>query len=288
MQVLAVFQRRRSRAGARHPPCDRPGSRDLPDLQARDIGAFRKAADDVAHARGVSVVLRNRSGDQVVATRVPPTAPLPTLPPEDFNARRAINAGRPYVSSVFTSGMTDPFLTRIVVPAMFGAGPAAETGYAVEIEIPPRLARSWLGDAATPAGWVVEIIGQNGTVVARNLDNDAYVGRGTVEDSFEEVHGLAGRWRGVALDGSFVTGAYTRLHLAEWIVAVGAPDRLLAGPLRRLAAPARGRRLAALCARPAAVDPDGPQHRARRGNAGGRGQRGRQRHGGDERAVAGA
>jgi two-component system, sensor histidine kinase len=99
-----------------------------PDLQARDIPAFRKAADDVAHARGVSVVLRNRTGDQVVATRVPPDAPLPTLPPEDFNARLAVNAGHPYVSSVFTSGMTDPFLTRIVVPAVFGAGRWGHSG----------------------------------------------------------------------------------------------------------------------------------------------------------------
>ncbi len=49
-----------------------------PVLQARDLRAFRQAADDVAHARGVSVVLRNRSGDQLVATRVPPDAPLPT------------------------------------------------------------------------------------------------------------------------------------------------------------------------------------------------------------------
>jgi PAS domain S-box-containing protein len=204
-----------------------------PDLQARDIAAFRHAADDVAHVQGVSVVLRNSAGDQLVATRVAPGAPLPTLPPEDFTGRRAIDAGQPYVSSIFTSGMTEPFLTRVVVPAVFGSGPAAAKGYAVEIEIPPELTRRWLEAGATPAGWVVEVIGQNGTVIARNIENAAYVGRGTVEDSFAEIHGLAGRWRGVALDGSFVTGAYTRLHLADWIVAVGAPDSLLAGPLRR-------------------------------------------------------
>ncbi|MEJ1978031.1 MAG: ATP-binding protein [Acetobacteraceae bacterium] len=204
-----------------------------PDLQARNLPAFRRAADDVAHTRGVSVVLRNGAGEQVVATRVPPGAPLPTLPPEDFNARLAINSGRPYVSSVFTSGMTDPFLTRVVVPAAFGAGPAAVPGYAVEIEIPPDLSRRWLDSSAAPAGWAVEIIGQNGTVVARNPENDAYVGRGTARDTFGDISGLAGQWRGVALDGSFVTGVYTRLRAADWIVAVGAPDKLLAGPLRR-------------------------------------------------------
>jgi hypothetical protein len=68
-----------------------------PTLAAGDLAAFRQAADELAASRKVDVLLRDPSGAQVVATRVPRGAPPPTLPPEDRQARAVVAANQPYV-----------------------------------------------------------------------------------------------------------------------------------------------------------------------------------------------
>jgi PAS domain S-box-containing protein len=201
-----------------------------PDLASRDLAGFRRAADQVAQDRGISVVLRNPSGAQMVATRVPIGVAPPLLPAEDPEARAAVNAGRSYVSDVFTSGMTHPFLMRVVVPATFGS----ETGWAVEIAFTPDQVRSWLNPDETPPHWAVTVVGSNGLIVARNRAHDDYVGRGTGRDQLGPVIGMTGDWRGELLNGSTIAGVYMRLPGTGWIVTVGAAEAALARPRQQL------------------------------------------------------
>ena len=211
-----------------------------PELASGNVAGFRRAADEVARDRGVSVVLRDRSGAQRVATRAPADAPPPSLPSEDPEARAAVRAGRSYVSNVFTSGMTDPFLMRVVVPATFGAEAAAEPGWAVEIAFTPEQVRHWLDAADTPPDWAVTVVGGNGIVIARNKAHADYVGRGTSRDELGPLNGLAGDWRGELLDGRMIAGIYRKLPGAGWIVTAGASEAALTRPrqvlLLRLAA----------------------------------------------------
>ena len=198
-----------------------------PSLTSADLVSFRQQADDVAQVRGVDVVLRDRTGAQLLATRVPPGAPLPTLPPEDREARAAINSGSTFVSDVYSSGMTHPFLARVVVPAPFGT----EAGYAVEIAFAPDVVSNWLNAKGLPSQWVVTVIGRNGLIVAHSGNPNDYVGRGTASNVFGPTDGLRGAWQGFDNAGQPLTGVYTRLS-AGWIVAVGAPNAVLARPMR--------------------------------------------------------
>ena len=201
-----------------------------PDLAGRDIPAFRRAAEQVARDRSVSVVLRNRAGAQIVATRVSPGAPLPRLPPEDPEARAAVDAGRSFVSNIFTSGMTDPFLVRVVVPAVFGG----ESGWAVEVAFTPDQVRRWLNPKETPPHWAVAVVGGNGLIIARNPAQVDYVGRGTAQDLLGPVAGLTGDWRGALLDGRVIAGIYMKLPGTDWIVTVGAAEATLARPRQQV------------------------------------------------------
>ena len=201
-----------------------------PDLAARDLAGFRRVADQVAQDRQVSVVLRDRGGAQVVATRVPVGAPLPMLPGEDPEGRAAVEAGRSYVSDVFTSGMTHPFLMRVVVPATVGG----EAGWAVEVAFTPDQVRGWLNSDETPVDWAVTVVGGNGLIVARNRAHQNYVGRGTSRDVLGPVSGRTGNWHGELLDGSTIAGVYMRLPGTDWIVTVGAAEAALAQPLQQL------------------------------------------------------
>ena len=202
-----------------------------PSLASRDLAGFRQEADELATARHVDVVLRDPAGAQVVATRVPRGTPPPTLPPEDRQARPVLAMNGAFVSDVYTSGMTHPFLTRIIVPAKLGSGPAAEPGFQLEIAFTAEAVSNWLNSSGLPARWFISVLGRNGIVVAHHPSPDQYVGRGTASDAFGALDGFSGPWQGFDLDGRPLTGVYTRLR-SGWTVVVGAPDKLLAQPTR--------------------------------------------------------
>jgi signal transduction histidine kinase len=202
-----------------------------PTLAAGDLTAFRQTADELAKSRKVDVLLRDPSGAQVVATRVPRDAPPPTLPPEDRQARAVLAANRPYVSDVYTSGMTHPFLTRVIVPAVLGSGKSAVPGYELEIAFTADVFSAWVNSGGLPKGWFISVLGRNGQVVAHSPNPDQYVGRGTATTMFGTLDGASGPWLGFDLDGKPVTGVYTPLPTG-WVVLVGAPDQVLAQPTR--------------------------------------------------------
>ena len=202
-----------------------------PSLAARDLPAFRQDADELAASRGMDVVLRDPAGNQVVATRVARGAVPPTLPPEDRQARPALAANHAFVSDVYTSGMTHPFLTRLIVPARLGSGSLAEGGYELEVAFTADAVAAWLNVAGLPPRWFISVLGRNGLVVARHPRPGDYVGRGTATDAFGRQDGLSGPWQGFDLDGKPLSGVYTRLQTG-WTVVVGAPDTLLAQPTR--------------------------------------------------------
>jgi two-component system sensor kinase FixL len=201
-----------------------------PDLATADFTAFHRAAAQVAEDRGVDVVLRNRSGAQIVATRVPAGVSPPLLPAEDPEARRAVDGGQSYLSDLYASGMSHPFMVRVVVPATVGG----ESGWAVEVGFTPEQVRNWLNLDGTPAGLAVEVVGGNGLVIARNLGQSDYVARGTSHDTLAPVRGLTGEWHGELLNGSIISGVYMRLPGTAWIVAVGTEDAIFEQPRRIL------------------------------------------------------
>ncbi len=202
-----------------------------PSLGARDLASFRQEADELAAARRVDVVLRDPSGAQIVATRVPRGSAPPTLPPEDRQARPALAANRAFVSDVYTSGMTHPFLTRVIVPARLGSGATAEPGYQLEIAFTPETVASWVNATGLPPRWFISVLGRNGMIVAHHPRPGEYVGRGTGSDLFGEQDGFVGPWQGFDLDGSPLSGIYTQLD-SGWTVVVGASDTVLAQPAR--------------------------------------------------------
>ncbi len=175
----------------------------------------------------MDVVLRDPTGAQLVATRVPRGAPLPTLPPEDRQARAAIEHGATFLSDVYASGMTHPYLVRVVVPATFGSGDTVAPGYALEVAFPPQIISAWLDTSRLPPGWMVLVVGRNGQIITHNGNPDTYVGRGARRLADGEDGGPgAARPRRPPLSGIF-----TRLP-SGWAVKVGAADRVLARPLR--------------------------------------------------------
>ena len=202
-----------------------------PSLAAHDLVAFRQEADELATARHVDLVLRDPSGAQIVATRVPRGAPLPSLPPEDRQAGPDLAANRAYVSDVYMSGMTHPFLTRVIVPVTMDSGATPQPRYQLEIAFTASVVSGWVASPGLPPHWFISVLGRNGTVVARQPNLDDYVGRGTGSDVFGPPDGFSGPWQGFDLDGKPLSGVYTRLDNG-WTVLVGAPDALLAIPTR--------------------------------------------------------
>lgn len=68
--------------------------------------------------------------------------------------------------------------------------------------------------------------------MARRRDHDRYVGRLATQDLRDRAVGEHGTWIGTAADGTPVLGAYARLRLADWRMAIGVPLSTQEAPLR--------------------------------------------------------
>jgi signal transduction histidine kinase len=85
-----------------------------------------------------------------------------------------------------------------------------------------------------PSGSVVMILDQNGVVLARTPDYEAWVGRDLSDMDFvqEALHRRQGTGELIGRDGVSRLGAYTTATRAPWLVYVGLPSEIVLGSSR--------------------------------------------------------
>ncbi len=196
-------------------------------IDAEDYTALREQALEVKQILGVEVVVKDRSGQQLVNTRLPPGVPLPVSLPE--GDRRALETRKPYVSDLFVGATAGRPIVSINVPMLRGGEVTGLINIAVDTE---KLTGVLLSHPL-PEGWISALIDRNGKIVARSRQPERFVGQSATADLLANTSGQEGTWIGRTLDGVPVFSAYARSDLAEWRIAVGAPVATVEGPLRR-------------------------------------------------------
>jgi diguanylate cyclase (GGDEF)-like protein len=199
-------------------------------LAAGDIAGFEDLARRVQpHQPGTNLVLTDLSGHQVVNTAMPRGATLPAHGSRAFQ-QTVLASGRPAVSDLFMGGALKQPLIAIEVPVRKDTAVAYSLAMGF---LPDRFARV-LAEQRPEPDWVVSIVDSTGTIVARTHEADRFVGQkaapGLLAAMQRNPHGTV---ETTTLEGTPVIAVYTRSAIARWTVAVGIPEAVLMGRLKR-------------------------------------------------------
>ncbi|MBD0270765.1 MAG: PAS domain-containing protein, partial [Acetobacteraceae bacterium] len=202
-------------------------------LEDGDLRTFHAQTLAVQERTGITVVLRDLSGQQVANTRVPWGEPLPKVN-LDIDVE-ALRTGRPVVSNVMPGVVLRAPLFAITRPVAKGGGGAA---YLLSLSLPADRVRQALLEefqsSRVPRDWVLAVVDRAGSILARSAMHEEFVGKPATRDMQDATReGAGGTWLGTAADGRAIFGAFARSRLSDWRVAVGVPVDALAAPVRR-------------------------------------------------------
>lgn len=199
-------------------------------LSAHDFETFDSQAREVYRQLGVNVVLRNRASQQLVNTRVPRGAPLPSN--VDIEADQEVLAGGPLISNLILGAVTQMPLYMATVPVR----EQDQVAYFLNMSLPPTRVRDIIRAFDRPIGWRVTVVDRLGHVVAdseaeetlsiRRLPGRLLAAIGTEGDGF-----VRGDLLEPGSDPALV--GFGRSRLSGWTVLVTVPIALAEEALLR-------------------------------------------------------
>ncbi|PWS36655.1 hypothetical protein DFH01_16080 [Falsiroseomonas bella] len=203
-----------------------------PALEDGDLRRFHEQAVQVAPAGG-AIVMRDRSGQQLINTLFPFGTPLPvTAAPAVLAADACVFRTRSSCVSDLYTGTTDrqPYILLDVPVLREG-----EIERAVNIGVRAQHLASLLSRHRLPPGWSVSIIDRQDRIVARFPEHDRFVGSLANEALRRNAAADEGSVRTVNVAGVPVWGAFVRMPHWGWRVAIGVPESDLRAPMQRSA-----------------------------------------------------
>ncbi|MEF7613515.1 sensor domain-containing diguanylate cyclase [Aquincola sp. MAHUQ-54] len=200
------------------------------ELAAGDLAAFHERASR-ALAIGLvdNYVLVDRRGRQLLNTLRPYGEALPEHGTPAALAR-VFEGGESVVTGLFVGALSKEPVIGLAVPVWRDG----RVVYSLGVGLAPRRVAGLLRRQALPEGWIAVVVDGSGSIVARSLDNQRFVGEKVVPQLAEA---LATRREGVfdsaTREGFEVITAFSRSMVSDWTVAVGAPHSVLVSKLYR-------------------------------------------------------
>lgn len=103
--------------------------------------------------------------------------------------------------------------------------------YLLAVGIPVERLQPVFSDVSIDEGWLAAIVDSKGTIAARSVDPEAFVGKQAPSDWISHVTGPEGLWRGHNLQNVEVVAAYARSADTNWFAAVSVPTSVLNAPI---------------------------------------------------------
>jgi PAS domain S-box-containing protein len=194
-------------------------------IGSRDYASLYLSAAKIRDFANVDVLLRDRSGQQLVNSRVPWGTPLPRDDAEGDD--QVVSTRKPYVSNVITGTVARRPIYFITVPIVENGGVAYFLHLSLELQ---RLVA--LLDENIDSGQVAGILDSNDLVMARTEGFDERVGKPASKNFVDHLKGAEGIWVGVDSQGYTIRVAYAKSKLSGWVVWVGIPEAAIQSDLR--------------------------------------------------------
>ena len=200
-----------------------------PYLRSGDLAAFHEAAREVLPGLpGNGIVLADPAGQLLVSTIVPYGQPLPRTGAPDL-VRAVFESARPAISDFYIGATSRQPQVAVGVP-VFRDGKVA---YALMMGLLPAHVARILERQKIPEGWIVSILDNGGTIVARTKDPELFIGQqGTPEFQRQTSRAQEGIYETPTLEGIAVIGGYHRSSVTGWMIAFGVPKSVFATDLQ--------------------------------------------------------
>jgi|GEM_PF-3039952 len=195
-----------------------------PDLAEGRLQSFHRQATQAVKIKGETIIVFDRSGQQLVNTLRPYGEAL-TGRTEPAAVSAAFETGKPHVSNVFRGRLRDHQEFLVLVPVRRGETVAYVLGMAVTCETMSGI----LAASGVPPEWLAGIFDRNGVIVARSRDAGQYIGKPGPRELISAI-GTApnGEFGGVSWEGAAFYNRFQRSELTGWTAVVGIPQTILA------------------------------------------------------------
>lgn len=199
-------------------------------LQAGDFATFRRQADELKERQDLVVVLYDRSGQQLVNTRLPPEASLPRSATFPSWGEEALSRGRPFLTNLIVGRVSGTARFGVVTAVKV----AGEPRYFLLLSLELARLQALLAQSSIPRGYSAFVVDRQGVVMARNVNPAEVVGRRASEDFLQNTGGRQGFWFGrAATTGRDVFIAYARSSLSDYRIGASISQAELNAPLWR-------------------------------------------------------
>lgn len=190
-----------------------------------DYASLYISAMKIHDLAGVDVLLRDRSGQQLLNTRLPWGAPLPRDVAEGDD--QVVATKKPYISDVIVGTVARRPIYFLTVPILADN----EVKYFLHLSIDLQRLVDILDETIDP-GQVAGVLDRNDMVMARTEDFQNRVGKRASERFVAQAKGNVGGWLGTNIQGQIIRVGYAHSKLAGWLVWVGVPDDVVQSSLR--------------------------------------------------------
>ncbi len=214
-------------------------------LAAGEMAAFHAHAREVLAATGVgmNVVLSDPQGQQVLNTLAAPGGALPRAG-NPASVQQVIASRQPVISALYTGGVLGKPVLSVDVPVWR----KGQVHLVLSLGLLPSDFAGILTAQRFPAEQLAGIFDPTGTIVARTISPEIYVGqKGTAEYIARILASPEGAMKTVTREGVPTLSVWSRSEATGWSVGVGITQATLERGLQRRLATLGLAMLALLC-----------------------------------------
>jgi signal transduction histidine kinase/DNA-binding response OmpR family regulator/HPt (histidine-containing phosphotransfer) domain-containing protein len=205
-------------------------------LKAGDWAGFYEQAKEVVEDHpGTRILVIDPSGRQMLNTSRPFGTDLPRSGDTEI-PKEVLASGRPWISNLFTSKLTERPALGVYVPVFRNAAAAQDraVSYVLAMVFEPSRITDVLRGQKLPEGWNASVVDRNGIIVARSRKPEDFIGQPAHPDylaklSAAEEGMIMTRWK----EGPLVYAAFSRSGASGWSVGMSVTEAVLDGPLHR-------------------------------------------------------
>src|SRR5215831_4903700 len=196
-------------------------------IRNRDFEAFYQQAARVRDLTGFDILMRDRSGQQLLNTRVPWGTPLPVeAVPGDAEV---IATKKPFISGVFVGAVARRPIYTMTVPVIEDD----QVAYFLQLSLELQRLLDVLNANILPDR-TAAIVDRNSMFMARTRQFDRFVGHRAPEGFVVHQSENEGTWQGSDAEGELVRGGFARSKLAGWQISVAIPELVVQSSLRNV------------------------------------------------------
>jgi len=198
-------------------------------LVAGQFGRFHQRARRAiaTSGLGINVVLRDRSEQLILNTSMPYGASLPVQPSRE-HVQRVFSTGKPAVSDLFYVAQFKLPIMSIDVPVVING----EVAYSLGVGLLPEHFNAILNAQKLPSHWVVGILDSSGTIAARSLSAEQFIGKKPSNELLRVTRSsFEGTVEATTGEGIETLTFYSRSHDTKWTVVIGIPRQSLTNAL---------------------------------------------------------